>query len=49
MTDKDQSQYSAQVSEIFILTFDPTPGVKGVCKDRLRACMVLYAQLLIPF
>ena len=23
--------------------FDPTPGTKGVCKDRICACVVLYA------
>ena len=26
-----------------VLTFDPTPGVEGVCKDRICACMVLFA------
>ena len=26
-----------------VLTFKLTPGVEGVCKDRLYACMVLYA------
>ena len=30
-------------SEIFFWTFDPTPGIKNVCKDRICACMVLYA------
>ena len=24
------------------LTFVPTPGIEGVCKDRIYACMVLY-------
>ena len=23
--------------------FDQTPGTEGVCKDRICACMVLYA------
>ena len=26
-----------------ILTFDPTQGVEGVCKNRIWACVVLYA------
>ena len=26
-----------------VLTFDPTPGVKGVCKDRICACIMVYA------
>ena len=26
-----------------VLTFDPNPGVEGVCKDRICACMVLFA------
>ena len=26
------------------LTFDPTPGVEGVCKDLIFAYMVLYAE-----
>ena len=25
-------------------TFDPTPGVKGVCKDKILASMLLYAS-----
>ena len=25
-----------------VLTFDPTPGVKSVCKDRICACMLLH-------
>ena len=25
------------------LSFDPTPGIECVCKDRVCACMVLYA------
>ena len=32
-----------------VLTFDPTPGVKGVCKDRICACIVLYPLCSIPF
>ena len=37
------------------MTFDPTPGIKGVCKDRLCAYMVLnslktwYATWLVTF
>ena len=26
-----------------VLTFEPTQGVEGVCKDKICACMVLYA------
>ena len=26
-----------------VLSFDPTPGIECVCKDRICACMVLYA------
>ena len=28
-------------------SLDPTPGVKGVCKDRIFAIMVLYAQFTL--
>ena len=27
-----------------VLTFDPTPGVEGVCKDRMSACMLLHSS-----
>ena len=27
------------------MTFDPTLRIEGVCKDRICACMVLYAPL----
>ena len=26
-----------------VLTFGPTPGVEGLCKDSICACMVIYA------
>ena len=29
-----------------VLTFDPTPGVKGVCKDRIIACKSLHSSFL---
>ena len=34
-----------------VLTFDPTPGVECVCKDRVCACMLLFSSfpyLLTP-
>ena len=30
-----------------VFTFDPTTGVEGVCKDRIRACLVTNASF--PF
>ena len=30
-----------------VLICNPTLGVEGVCKDRICACMVLYAQFSI--
>ena len=27
-----------------VLTFDPTPGVDGVCKDKKLAAMLLHAS-----
>ena len=30
--------------KIIVLTFDSTPGVEGVCKDIVCACIVLYVQ-----
>ena len=30
-----------------VSTFDPTPRVEGVCKDRICACMVIYAPFLL--
>ena len=29
-----------------VLTFDPTPGAEGVYKERMCACMMLYAPFL---
>ena len=29
-----------------VLTFDLTPGVEGVCKDRTYACMLLHSSFL---
>ena len=31
-------------SEKNVLTFDPTPGVQGACKDRICACMLLLSS-----
>ena len=28
-----------------VFTFDPTPGVEGVCKDRICACVVIHAPI----
>ena len=30
-----------------VLTFDHSPGVEGVYKDRICACMVIYTPFLL--
>ena len=30
-----------------VLTFDHTPGVEGVCRDRICSCKVLYASFFL--
>ena len=32
---------------IKVLTFDPTPGVEDVCRDKICLCMVFYAPFLL--
>ena len=32
-----------------VLTFDPTPGVDGVCKDRIGACMLMHLSFRLIF
>ena len=31
-------------SEKNVLPFNPTPGVEGVCKDRICGCMLLHSS-----
>ena len=40
---KTQKSNKANLLNLDPQSFDPIPGAEGVCKDRIYACMVLYA------